>query len=106
MGINLAAPITVQKTMDEAWIKEIRIGGLPGGKYVAEVHLIPWNRETGAYEERVSLEQHPDMAFAVDVMERISSPKIKAAYDALVEAVAELHDEVKARIAGQGGGNG
>lgn len=103
MALTLTQPVQIQKTLDEAWIKHITLSGLPGGKYIAEVHLIPWNRQTNQYEERVDLQANPDMVFAVDIMQLLNKPKIKAAYDALVEAVGELHEEVKQQIAASQG---
>jgi hypothetical protein len=96
--ITLKDTIVINKQLNEAWIKDLHISGLPGGKYIAEVALIPWNRETNQYEDRVNLAEHPDMHFAVDIMQLLDKPKIVKAYSAIVEAVDELHKAVLKEI--------
>lgn len=94
MALKMKNPIVIQKTLPDQWIANIHLRGFPDTEYLCEVQLVPYNAETKQYEVKADLMANPEMAFTFDVMKSISNPKVKAAYDAIVEAVDDIQKEL------------
>jgi len=101
MPINLKETLIINKQLPHAWIERVELRGMPDGDYIAQINCIPWNAETNEYETRVDLNTHPEMAFSINVKEHLVNPKVAAAYNALIEAVADLQQKILDQIEGK-----